>query len=117
MKFIEIIIKAIKFDSSVYKLAKENKSYTKYSLFVVLVASLFTGVGTSIMTESSSIPKELISSLIGWILWSTVIYVLGTRILGYEATFTELLRTLGIAYSPGVMNNFGIINEISIFVI
>ena len=117
MNIFKIIAKAIKFDSSVYLLAKENKSYTKYSLLIVLLASLCTGIGTSALTETTSILKEIIFSLIGWILWSFIIFIVGTKIFDYKSTFQELLRTLGIAYSPGVINILGVISSISLTVV
>ena len=45
----------------------------------------------------------LLSALIGWGVWSYVIYFVGTRFFGGQATYGELLRTLGFAESPGVL--------------
>jgi hypothetical protein len=46
----------------------------------------------------------LVAELLGWLVWSYVMYFVGTRVFHGTATYGELLRTLGFAYSPGVLN-------------
>jgi hypothetical protein len=41
---------------------------------------------------------------LGWLVWSYVMYFVGTRVFHGTATYGELLRTLGFASSPGVLN-------------
>ena len=43
------------------------------------------------------------SIAVGWVLWTAVVYVIGTRLLRGEATFRTLFRGLGLAYAPGVL--------------
>lgn len=51
----------------------------------------------------------ILSAYIGWLLWSGVTYLIGTKLLGGTATWSELLRTIGFAQSPGVLYVIGVI--------
>jgi hypothetical protein len=49
---------------------------------------------------------------VGWLLWSLFAYWLGTTIFAgpeTEATYGQLLRTLGFAHSPGFLRIFSFI--------
>src|SRR5207237_7188479 len=45
----------------------------------------------------------VVAELLGWLVWSYVMYFVGTRVFHGTATYGELLRTLGFANSPGVL--------------
>ena len=42
-------------------------------------------------------------ALIGWGVWSFVTYMVGSRIFGGTASFSELLRTIGFSNTPSVL--------------
>jgi len=51
----------------------------------------------------------VISALLGWLLWAGITYLIGAKLLGGMATWSELLRTIGFAQTPGVLHVLGII--------
>ena len=51
----------------------------------------------------------LLNALVGWAVWSYVIYYVGTRFMGGTATYGELLRTLGFAQTPNILHIFNFI--------
>ena len=55
------------------------------------------------------VASALVASLIGWVLWAGVTYLIGAKILGGTATWGELLRTLGFAQAPGVLLALGMV--------
>ena len=114
MFLLKIITKSLKFDKSVYLEAKNNPGFLKYSLLVVLLVSICTGIGTLNLTNDSSILRDLLSSVLGWLVWTSIIYVIGVRLMKKSSTFNQLARTLGLAYSPGVLNILGIFHIISL---
>jgi len=114
MYLIKIIIKSLKFDKSVYRDAKNNPGFLRYSLLIVLLVSLCTGIGTINLTNNSSIIRDLLFSIIGWLIWTSIIYVIGVKFMKNSSTFTQLASTLGLAYSPGVFNILGLIHFISL---
>ena len=93
----EIIIKSLKFDKIVYLDARDNPGFNKFSVLIVLLVGFCTGIGTYNLTNDTSI-----------------IYIIGVKIMKNSSSFSQLARTLGIAYSPGVLNVFGIIKFISL---
>ena len=114
MYLIKIIIKSLKFDKQIYLEAKNTQGFIRYSLLIVLLVSICTGIGTINLTNDSSIIRDLLSSIIGWIIWTSIIYVIGVKLMKNSSTFTQLARTLGVAYSPGVLNIFGFVQIISL---
>jgi hypothetical protein len=53
-----------------------------------------------------------ISALIGWLIWSYLTYIIGTKLLPTpetKADYGELLRTIGFSSSPGLIRILGII--------
>jgi len=114
MYLFKIIIKSLKFDKQIYLEAKNSQGFIRYSLLIVLLVSLCTGIGTINLTNDSSIIRDLLSSIIGWLIWTSIIFIIGVKFLRNNSTFLQLARTLGVAYSPGVLNIFGIIHIISL---
>ena len=51
----------------------------------------------------------VLGSLIGWVLWAGITYLIGDKVLGGTATWGELLRTLGFAQAPRVLAVLGLI--------
>jgi hypothetical protein len=65
------------------------------------------GVAPSIIF--ASLISGLILSLVGWLIWSFITYIIGTKIFGGIATYGELLRTIGFADAPGILLIFSFI--------
>ena len=72
---------------------------------LVAVAQAIGGAGEG----GVGILGGLISALLGWLLWAGITYLIGAKLLGGTATWGELLRTLGFAQTPGVLNLLGVI--------
>ena len=45
----------------------------------------------------------VMTTLVGWVLWAGVIYILGTKFLGGRGDYRLVLRSLGFGYAPGVL--------------
>lgn len=72
---------------------------------MVAVASAIGGLGTG----APGAVKGAAASIVGWLLWAGITYLVGTKLFGGTATWGELLRTLGFADAPGLLMVFGII--------
>ena len=46
----------------------------------------------------------VVGALVGWVVWSYVTYFIGTRLFQGRATPGEMMRTIGFAHAPGVLN-------------
>jgi hypothetical protein len=72
---------------------------------LVAVAQAIGGAGKG----GSGILSGAISALLGWLLWASITYLIGAKLLGGTATWGELLRTIGFAQTPGLLHVLGII--------
>ena len=53
--------------------------------------------------ENAQMFLAISTMLLSWVLWSAVAYYVGTRLLGGQASYRIMIRSLGIAYGPGVL--------------
>ena len=105
------MIRAARLDIGVYNEVEADLNATNQALTVVVVTAIAGGLGSAIGQAIAGRPNGVIggliggvlTELIGWAVWSYVMYLVGTRVFHGTATYGELLRTLGFAYSPGVL--------------
>jgi hypothetical protein len=106
------MIRAARLDTSLYNEVEADVNANTQALMVVVLAALAGGIGAAIGAQLSNqgggavvggLIGGILAELIGWAVWSFVMYFVGTRLFGGTATYGELLRTLGFAYSPGVL--------------
>ena len=110
--FTERIIGAAKLDVHVYEEVEADTRATGQATGVVLLASLAGGLGSNSFGAEglSSFIIGAIATLIGWVSWAFVTYIIGTRLLPEPQTRAdvgELMRTLAFAQSPGLLRIFG----------
>jgi hypothetical protein len=111
------MMRAARLEVPLYEEVEADTTATNQALLVVVIVAVAAGLGSAIGAgitgQGSALVGRLIggilSALLGWAVWSYVIYFVGTRIFGGTATYGELLRTLGFAETPGVLYIFGFI--------
>lgn len=115
------MIRAARLDINLYEEVEHDTGATGQAFVVVLLVSLATGIGMGIGyviegEESYAFLRGLGiglgSGIVGWLLWSLFAYVLGTTIFRgpeTEATYGQLLRTLGFANTPGFLRIFSFV--------
>src|SRR6267378_4678981 len=109
--FVNRMIRAAKLEVPLYEEVEADITATNQALLVVVIVAVANGVGQAIGAtiegNSAALVGRLVggilNGLIGWAVWSYVVYFVGTRFFGGTATYGELLRTLGFAQSPGVL--------------
>ena len=114
------MVRAAKLDVNLYEEVEADTKANGQALLAVVLVSLASGVGTGItglITMGGlwfvwGLLVGLVTSLLGWLAWSFLAYILGTTIFkGPEtsATWGELLRTIGFSNSPGALRFFSFI--------
>ena len=111
------MLRAAKLESQLYEEVEADGGGTGQALLAVVIVSVATGLGHgisalmkgqgSILGFISGLVWGAVGALIAWFIFSLLCYWLGTSLFkGPEtkSTLGELLRTLGFAYSPGVLN-------------
>ena len=115
---INRMIRAAKLDVNLYEEVEAEPGSIKQALLVVIVVSVLGGIGTGIsgimagqgiLSFLWGLLAGIVGSLVGWLVWGFLTWLIGTKLLKgpqTSATWTEMLRTIGFAYSPGVFRLF-----------
>lgn len=110
--FVNDMVRAAKLDASLYEEVEADPSALGRAMGVVLLSSLAAGIGSAQVGGVLGIFWGMLSSLLGWYIWSFLTYIIGTKILSTaetNATYGELLRTVGFSSAPGVIQALGIV--------
>jgi hypothetical protein len=108
---VDRMVRAAKLEVPLYEEVEADVTATNQALLVVVLGSLASGIGAALGATMSgaagnaagSLISGVLMALIGWAVWSYVLYFVGTRFMGGTATYGELLRTLGFSESPTVL--------------
>ncbi len=115
------MVRAARIDISLYEEVEHESQATGQAFIVVLLVALATGIGMGLsyaMDDEVTFPFiqglliGLGTGIGGWLLWSLFAYWLGTTLFRgpeTEATYGQLLRTLGFANTPGLLRLFAFI--------
>jgi hypothetical protein len=107
---IQRMFRAARLEPALYEEVEHDGGATMQALLVVLLSSVAAGIGNVGIGGVNGMLSGLLGSVVGWVVWSGVVYVLGTRVLpetATEADLGQLLRTLGFASSPGLIRVLG----------
>lgn len=91
-----------------YEEVEADRTATSQAAIVVAIVAVATAIG-AIGEGTGGIIAGLIGALVGWLVWSAITYFVGTKLFGGTADLGEMLRTIGFAQTPGVLNVLGII--------
>lgn len=111
-QLVDRAIGAVKLDVNLYEEVEADKTLLGRSMIVVIISSVAAGIGVIAQGGLFGIITGTIAALIGWLIWSYLTYIIGTKILPADQTradYGELLRTMGFPSSSGVIRIFAII--------
>ena len=109
------MFRVISFDSAIYAEVAGNKGATVQALSIVLLSAFAAGVPAYIAAGSEGIDRivsQVYIALVGWVLWVSITYFVGTQIIRKQAPerdWKSMARALGFAQSVGILRIFGII--------
>ena len=118
---INRMVRAARLKVDLYVEVEADTSATKQALLAVIVVSVIGGIGTGIAGLFSGggvlsfiwgLLGGIVASIVGWLAWSFFTWLIGTKVLKgpqTSATWGELQRTIGFAFSPGVFRFFAFI--------
>jgi hypothetical protein len=108
--FTERMVRAARLDPGVYEEIEADTGAMTQALTVVVLSSLAAGIGRG--AGLGGMVVGLVISLVAWYVWAFLTYWIGTRLLPEPQTSSshgELLRVLGFAAAPGVIQIVGIV--------
>lgn len=115
---IDRMIRAARLDPQLYEEVEHDQSATGQAILVVVLGAIAGGIG-ALSGGIAGLVVGVIASLVGWAVYAFIAYWVGTHIFKgpqTEATWGQLLRTLGFANSPRVLLILVIIPVVGIIV-
>jgi hypothetical protein len=109
--FVERLVGAAKLNPHTYEDVEADSTALPQALNVVVLSSLAAGIGAA-QLGLLGLVGGILSSLVGWLIWAWLTYMIGTRILPApqtHATWGQMLRTTGFATAPGILRALGIV--------
>ena len=96
------MIGAATLDVPTFEEVEHDTTATGQAAGVVALAAVARGIG-SVGHGSATVIGALVAAFVGWLVWSGITYLIGTRLFEGKATWGEVLRTLGFAQAPGIL--------------
>ena len=109
---INRMVRASQLDNDVYEEVERDVDATSQAALVVAIVAVATGIGRLRQDGIGGLILGIIAGFVGWVVWSAVTYWVGKTIFktpNTRVTLGEMLRTIGFARSPGVLNVLGFI--------
>lgn len=104
------IVGVFKLDAITFEEIEHNSGLTLHAAVIVILVSIVSGVGNGLaagfidQSFASGFIGGLLSTLVGWLVWSAVTWFVGTRLFKGEADLGQMLRVIGFAYLPLVLS-------------
>jgi len=105
--FVERVIGALRLDAATYDEVEHDPSSLGQAAGVVGLAAIATAIGTS--GQGGSAVGVVLGAVIGWLISTGFIWVVGVFWMKHTSDYKELLRTLGFASSPNLLAMLGAI--------
>jgi hypothetical protein len=110
--FLDRMIRAARLDPELYEEVEADQATLGQSAAVVVLSSVAAGIGVTGVGGVGGLVMGSVAALLGWLVWASMIYLIGTKLLPEpqtESNIGELLRTLGFASAPGVLRVLGVV--------
>lgn len=115
-RLIDRVVRAARLDPALYEEVEADKSATGQAALVVVASSAAAGIGLPLGLGFGGVVLATVSALVGWLVWSVIIFVVGTKLLPEPDTQSdvgEVLRVLGFASAPGLIRIVGIVDGLA----
>lgn len=112
MTFGDRVVGAMKLDPNAFEDVERDTTAIGQSVGVIVLAAVAAGIGNIYWGGLTGIVRGAIGSLIGFLVWSLIIWLVGTKVMPEPTTkadYPETFRVLGFAAAPGLASVFTII--------
>jgi hypothetical protein len=114
--FTDRFIGAARLEIDVYEEVEHDSQATLQAGGVVALVAAATAIG-GLPQGVQGMLAAVVVSLVGWLLWAGITYLIGDKLLGGTATWGELLRTLGFAQAPGILLMLVVVPGLGLFIL
>jgi hypothetical protein len=113
--FTERLVGAATLQARIFEEVEADRTATTQAIATVALSSVAGGIGAAAVgggLAAGSLIGGTVASLVGWMAWAALTYLIGTRVLPEPQTradMGELLRTTGFAAAPGLLRVLGLV--------
>ena len=119
-EFLNIIIRSIKLDKSLYK---ENKNFGEASIYFAGHIMILDGIAGAVAANTvikTAIAMSGLTAIITWFIWAIFIFVIGVKLFPdkqSKVSFKKVLTAVGFAHAPGLLRFFAVTPDLMIPII
>jgi hypothetical protein len=112
--FLRRLMGAVMLDTGTYEEIEADRSATLQAFVVVLMSSVAAGIGAMGFGQRtlSVLAFNGVVALLAWAAWALVTFEIGVRLMPQpqtQSSVLELMRTIGFAAAPGLLQAAGIL--------
>jgi predicted neutral ceramidase superfamily lipid hydrolase len=101
--FSERLFAALKLESTLYEEVEHDPQALAQAAGVVALAGLASALAGLGVLGPVALLSGLLSAFVAWVVWSTVVWVVGVKLFDHTTDYEELLRTLGFVAAPQLL--------------
>ena len=94
---------ALRLDPALYEEVEHDDSELLHAIAVVALAAVASAIGSLGWAGPSAFAPLLAAGYLSWLLWTTLCWLIGVRVLEHRSDFAELLRTVGFVSAPQLL--------------
>ena len=119
-EFLNIIVKSIKLDKSLYK---DNKNFGEAAIYFAGLIMILDGLAGAVAANNiikTAVAMSGLTAIITLIVWSLFIYVVGVKLFPDKETkvpFKKILIGVGYAHAPGILRFFAVTPDLMVPII
>ena len=119
-QFLNIIVRSIKLDKTLYK---DNKNFGEAAIYFAGLIMILDGIAGAFAANTiikTDIAMSGLTSILTWFIWALFIFVVGVKLFPDKETkvsFKKVLIAVGFAHSPGLLRFFAVTPNLMIPII
>ena len=119
-QFLNIIVRSIKLDKSLYK---DSNYFGEAGIYFAGLVMILDGVAGAVAANTmvkTSIGISGLTAILTWLVWSILIYVIGVKLFpdkDIKVSFKKVLIAIGYAHSPGLIRFFAVTPDLVVPII
>ncbi|NMN66894.1 hypothetical protein VP91_00000240 [Candidatus Pelagibacter ubique] len=119
-QFLNIIVRSIKLDKTLYK---DNKNFGEAAIYFSGLIMILDGIAGAIAANTvikTAVAMSGLTAILTWFVWGLFIYVIGVKLFPDKETkvpFKKVLTAVGYAHAPGLLRFFAVTPDLMIPII
>ena len=119
-EFLNIIVRSIKLDKTLYK---DNKNFGEAAIYYAGLIIILDGIAGAVAANTiikTAVALSGLTSILTWFVWALFIFVVGVKLFPDKENkipFKKILIGVGFAHAPGLLRFFAVTPDLMIPII